>query len=234
MITRTGREYGGQSSSGPVNPPDLASARAFGISEDRLLVMALNGTEFEWSGKAERAAMLVAADDRPDHAIAKACKISKRTLERWKTVSAFAERVEANRRLLRQQVEAEGIANRKNRVAAQNDRWRRMQRVIDERAADAANEKVPGWTTGLLVHRRKQIGGGESAQVVDEYEVDTGLLKELREHEKLTAEELGQRRQVVDLEVNKELEQALDRLAAGLGPEEYARVLAALASPEDR
>jgi hypothetical protein len=196
--------------------------------------MAPNVTEFAWDGNAEKAAMLVAQDDRPDHAIAKACKISKRTLERWKLVPEFAERVEANRALLAERVRLEGIANRQNRIAAQNERHLKLQQIVAERAADEANAAVPGWKTGLLVHRRKQIGGGEHAQVVDEYEVDTGLLKEFREHEKLTAEELGQRRQVVDLEVSKELEGALDRLAAGLSPEEYARVLAALAAPNDR
>jgi hypothetical protein len=193
-----------------------------------------NETEFTWSAKAEKVALLVAQDDKPDHAIAKTCRISKATLERWKALPEFAARVEEHRTAWREQLTAEGIANRKNRVAAQNDRWRKMQQIVVERAADKANEKVPGWQTGLLVHRRKQIGGGESAQVVDEYEVDTGLLKELREHEKLTAEELGQRRQMVTVEVEKELEQALDRLATRLAPEEYARVLAALAAPEDR
>jgi hypothetical protein len=193
-----------------------------------------NETDFEWSAKSERAAALVAADDQPDHAIARACKISKATLERWKAVPAFAERVEQHRATWREQIEAEGIANRQNRVDAQNDRWRKLQQIVTERAEDKVHEKVPGWTTGLLVHRKKQIGGGEYAQVVDEYEVDIGLLKEFREHEKLTAEELGQRKQMVTVEVERELEKALDRLAAGLSPEEYARVLAALAAPDDR
>jgi hypothetical protein len=42
------------------------------------------------------------------------------------------------------------------------------------------------------VHKLKSVGGGEYAQMVDEYEVDAGLLKELRAHEEQAARELGQ------------------------------------------
>lgn len=195
-------------------------------------MVAPNCTDFQWSGKAERAALLVAQDEQPDHAIAKACKISKRTLEYWKTVPSFAARVQEHRDLWRQKIEAEGIANRQNRVAAQNDRWRRMQEVIEARAADPDMANVPGGSTGLLAHDVKGVGKGDDFQLIDVYAVDTGLLKELREHEKLTAEELGQRKQMVSVEVEKELERALDRLASQLGPEEYARVLQALADEQ--
>jgi hypothetical protein len=51
---------------------------------------------------------------------------------------------------------------------------------------------VPGAETGLLTRTYKQIGSGEGAEKVEEYQVETGLLKELREHEKQAAQELGQ------------------------------------------
>lgn len=51
---------------------------------------------------------------------------------------------------------------------------------------------VPGGNTGLLVRTTKGIGSGDTFQIVDEYAVDTGLLRELREHEKQAAQELGQ------------------------------------------
>src|SRR5450759_3596687 len=62
-----------------------------------------------------------------------------------------------------------------------------MRRVIDERAAWADFADVPGGTTGLLV---KDYKGKEADQLV--YKVDTGLLGELRGHERQAAEELGQ------------------------------------------
>lgn len=51
---------------------------------------------------------------------------------------------------------------------------------------------IPGGETGLLVRKYKNLGSGDNARTVEEYEVDTGLLAELRAHEKQAAEELGQ------------------------------------------
>jgi hypothetical protein len=79
------------------------------------------------------------------------------------------------------------------RVQRQQDRWDRMQRVIDERGVAPEFQKVAGGKTGLLVRRLKQIGSGDSAQLVEEFEVDTGLLSEIRKLEEHTAYELGQR-----------------------------------------
>lgn len=90
------------------------------------------------------------------------------------------------------ELQVRGIASRENRIAAANDRWDRMKRVIDERAADPTMEKVPGGRTGLLVRTYKIVGTGPSAYTVDEFAVDTGLLKEMRELEKEAAQEVGQ------------------------------------------
>jgi hypothetical protein len=51
---------------------------------------------------------------------------------------------------------------------------------------------APGADTGLLMRTWKQIGSGDSAVIVEEYQVDTGLLKALLDHEKQAAQELGQ------------------------------------------
>jgi hypothetical protein len=66
-----------------------------------------------------------------------------------------------------------------------------MRRVIEQRGR-AMSGVEPGADTGLLVRTLKTVGSGFDAKVVAEYEVDTGLLKELREHEKQAAQELGQ------------------------------------------
>ena len=66
-----------------------------------------------------------------------------------------------------------------------------MTEVIRQRAVNLKD--VPGGgNTGLLVRQVKGIGKGEDFQVVEEYAVDTGLLRELREHEKQAAIELGE------------------------------------------
>jgi hypothetical protein len=84
------------------------------------------------------------------------------------------------------------ITERESRIRAYQDRWERMTRVITERAADPKMKGVPGGTTGLLCHTFKMVGSGPAAMLVDEYEVDTGLLREARAHEEQAAKELGQ------------------------------------------
>lgn len=85
------------------------------------------------------------------------------------------------------------ISARNARVQALQDRWDLMRQVIRERAEyytrtdDAYDGAVAGGTTGLLV---KDYKGRNADQPI--YKVDTGLLEELRAHEKQAAEELGQ------------------------------------------
>lgn len=95
------------------------------------------------------------------------------------------------------------ISSRNARVQALQERWDKMRQVITERAVhyakggdDESDAIVPGGETGLLV---KDFKGKEADQPV--YKVDTGLLAELRNHEKQAAEELGQwteKRQLTD------------------------------------
>lgn len=169
--------------------------------------MAANVSGFHWSGKTEQAAMLVAQDTLTDKQIASECGIAERTLERWKLRSEFSARVQEHRDAFREQIRAEGIANRQNRVDALNDRWERMQRVLDARADELAD--VPGGNTGILVRQAKLVKvyksdgdqedeDGETLYsakrdvMVYEYAVDTALLKEMRETEKQAAQDLGQ------------------------------------------
>jgi hypothetical protein len=76
------------------------------------------------------------------------------------------------------------------------DRWEKMKAVMAARAADMAD--VPGGASGLLVRQYKQIGKVK----VEEYAVDTGLLRELRAHERQAAQELGQWMEKSDTSLN--------------------------------
>lgn len=104
------------------------------------------------------------------------------------------------------------LTSRDGRIAAQQDRHRRLSQVIAERAKDmdgcqrcnhlesehpyqgvrpdgklvdcAEYQGIPGGRTGLMVGKLKKEG--------IEYGVDVGLLSELREHEKHIAIEMGQ------------------------------------------
>jgi hypothetical protein len=78
------------------------------------------------------------------------------------------------------------IAIREKRIEELDDRRRRMKLIIEERAAEMAGE-CPGGASGLLARDYK---GKDADRTI--YKVDTGLLSELREHEKQAAQELGQ------------------------------------------
>lgn len=151
-----------------------------------------NETEkLEWNEQLERAALLVSQDVLSDEKIAEELGIGRTTLHRWKNDALFVGRVKQIIEEIKAAIVARGIAERQNRVDAYNDRWRKMQEVINQRAKAYAHVTVGG-NTGLIVKQTKGIGKGKDFQIVDEYAVDTGLLRELREHEKQAAIELDQ------------------------------------------
>jgi hypothetical protein len=147
---------------------------------------------FPWTARKLEAARLVAEDFLSDERIAAKVGIDRRQLTRWKSVPQFMAKVEGIVAALGERSLRFAVARRHRRVKAQNDRWRKMKRVMRERAAAPEMANVPGGKTGLLVRKVKSIGGGESAHEVEEYEVDTGLLKEIRDLEKQVAQEVNQ------------------------------------------
>ena len=147
---------------------------------------------FRWDSRKETAAALLAEDHLADEQIAAASGCSRPTLVRWKTAPEFAARIQEIARRLGDLAMRHAIARKHKRVGRLQDRWDRMQRVVEERAADPEMRDVPGGATGLLVKTIKQIGSGDAAREVEEYAVDTGLLKEEREYAKQAALELGQ------------------------------------------
>lgn len=152
----------------------------------------MSESPFKWSSASDLAAERLAAGKDTDCKIAKDLEIDRKTLWRWQQHPEFAARVEEHLDRFRAEVRRRGLAIREQRVSALNDRWNRLQRVVEARADDETMAHVPGGTTGLLVRTVKGIGSGDAFQVIEEYEVDAALLKELREHEKQAAQELGQ------------------------------------------
>ena len=154
--------------------------------------LAQNCTAFRWTRQRASAAMLLARDEQSDEQIAASLGIARRTLDYWKGAPEFAERVRANVVKMEERVLSIGIAQRAKRVEAKHERWELMRQVIRERAEDPSVADVPGGKTGLVIRQLKSIGMGRNNQTVEEFVVDTGLLSELRAHEKEAAQELGQ------------------------------------------
>jgi hypothetical protein len=151
---------------------------------------------FEWDHPKKLAVELLAQRELNLTEVARQCGITRQTLWNWQQIPMFREVVEKRLEEIRAEIRRHGIAVIEQRVARVQDTWKRLQRVMAARAIEHAS--VPGGDTGLLVRKYKTIGSGLLAKMVEEYEVDTGLLAELRAHEKQAAEELGQWIQKVD------------------------------------
>lgn len=145
---------------------------------------------WHWTIVRERAADLAAADDLSDPQIAERCGVKRDSIARWRRVPAFQARVAEIVAKQAAAIQAAGIADKRNRVNAQNDRWRRMQALMAARAQMYGD--VPGGETGLVVLQQKALGSGSLMEVIDEYVLDAALLRELRAHEEQAAKELGQ------------------------------------------
>jgi predicted DNA-binding protein YlxM (UPF0122 family) len=147
---------------------------------------------FKWSKQRNEAAELYAMRELSNAEIASEVGISESSLYRILRESEFRERVAKLQEEFAAEVRRHGIAVVENRVKQLQKRWKLMQEVIRARAESDEMQPVPGGPTGLLVHTVKGVGRGEDFQLIDLYEVDTGLLNELRQHEKQAAQELGQ------------------------------------------
>src|SRR5438552_2131145 len=83
---------------------------------------------------------LLAEDVLTDEQIAQQVGISARQLWRWKKTPAFAARLQAAQERLDGAALREPIARKRNRVKRLNTDWKRLQRVIAERAAMYIND----------------------------------------------------------------------------------------------
>lgn len=151
------------------------------------------------TGRQYEAALEVAKDRLTNAQIAAKAGISLRCLDKWKADPEFQTAVQSFLNRWREDIEKRGIADRRRRLYRLNDRWRRMQAVIEARAklfrqiAKAQKAKsgevsgihpYAGGETGLIVIKPTKYG--------DVLEVDTALLAEMRATEQQAAIELGQ------------------------------------------
>lgn len=174
------------------------------------------------SGRQEEAAALVAVDSLTHEAIAQQCGVTRKTIYLWLRKPDFAKRVEKLRADYRESARRLGIALMERRVAELNDQYDRLKRVRDARAvaygdeplgggtglvvrqvklvklydAGSVDEELEGQPHGGALKRRRQRADvmeslKQSVEVV-EWPIDTGLLREMREHLKHVAIELGQ------------------------------------------
>lgn len=103
------------------------------------------------------------------------------------------------------EVKRQGIAKQQNRVDALVERHRLLNQIVAERAADPFYGDVAGGKTGLVMKRLKNVtvvyekdpddpNSKAHQATVERWEVEDNiaLLREMREHEKQVAQELGE------------------------------------------
>lgn len=144
--------------------------------------------DFWWNQKRTEAARLIAEGQLSDQEIAEAVSIGRATLTRWKITPQFRQRVNEIVEKHAAHAQAQGIRLRTNRLRNLQDRIDRMNTLITARAGDfAVTAEIAGGETGLLVRDYK---GKNADRAV--YRFDAALVRELREHERQAAQELGQ------------------------------------------
>lgn len=141
----------------------------------------------------EKAAQLLAEKDLSMVDIAAAVGVSREAIRLWQQDPEFAARVAEHTKMLGELSRQFLIARKTYRLACLNERQRRMQRVIDARAADPEMQAARGGDSGLLARRERMIGSGLAAKLVVEFEFDAALDKAMRETEDQAAIECGQR-----------------------------------------
>ena len=102
-------------------------------------------------------------------------------------VKRHAEAVSTARQRVADAVIDHAISDKVHRIA--DAQWRRDLLVA---VREARAKGGTGMDTGIVARQYKMIGGGDNAQVVEEYKVDTAFLAEWRANDHQVAEELAQ------------------------------------------
>ena len=144
-----------------------------------------------WSKEKEHAAQLVSEDELSTYEIAIQVGVTTSKIKRWKTVGEFRERVEQIVQSMGRPILKRAIARKASRIRALDDRVKALMKIVEERGLSKEMQTVPGGTTGYLksIMRHGKV----------EYEIDYALLKELREHEKQAAMEMGDWHEKVEI-----------------------------------
>jgi len=159
---------------------------------------------WKWTPKRERAAQMLAEDVLTDAGIGSQVGCTDRAIRMWKTYPEFQARIQSELAKIIRRTENSGRALRHKRIQALDKRCTGLDKVIEARAKVYNRPEIPGGDTGLVavefksarVTEQRVVDGKtqfvEISKLIPEYPVDTGLLRELREHEKQIAVEMGQ------------------------------------------
>lgn len=163
-----------------------------------------------------KAARLVANGDMSYAAIGREVGATKSAVATWATHDPlFRARVQQFLDSDNAEIERQGVSSRVHRIRTLNNLYKKMNTIIEDRAAftNGVVEQEPGWETGLL--GRKTTTNGRNVTV--EFFTDTNLTRELRDVMVQAAKELGQWTEKSDVkhDATSQFLQALESFGRG-------------------
>lgn len=144
-----------------------------------------------WTQQRSKAALLVAEDELSDEEIAKEIGVTRQALAGWKRHPEFAAMVGDHVGQFQAVMLRLRIAKKRERVKVLDELHTKLLTVVEERAREYAGVAAGG-ATGIVVRQVKQLGSGPFAQIVEEFAVDTGTIRQIMALEEQAAKELGQ------------------------------------------
>jgi len=123
------------------------------------------------------AAQMIAANELPFDRIAEEMKVSRVTLDNWRSREDFQHKVAEYIQEIVQATSTLKFSDRNRRIDALNKMAMDYETIMRERAEWYTEKlpEVPGGRTGHLVHQIKVVGFGKNAQVVEEDTLDKAL-----------------------------------------------------------
>jgi transposase-like protein len=136
----------------------------------------------------EEAAQLVAEGRLEYSEIADKVGVDERTLLRWRRTANFIARVEAISDDFLKSSRKLAIARKEYRLGVLNRLHTKLERLMEQRAADVSTAEAAGGDQGLIVRQYKVSGENQ----VTEYVFDRAVLQEMRALQEQAAKELGE------------------------------------------
>lgn len=139
----------------------------------------------------EKAAVMLASGEYTRGQVAKEIGVTKASIDNWRMHDPlFVERMKVETRIMAGKFLEEGLALKGKRIQVLTNMYERIMDAIEARGNSMP--RVPGGSTGLVSRTFKSLGSGDNAETVEEHEIDTATVREIRAILRDVAEELGQ------------------------------------------
>ena len=123
---------------------------------------------------------------------AKAISVDEKSIDKWKKTPEFLSMIQEATEVLRNRILSHGAAVKEYRIRAKRRRLGQLLCIARARGGDSTRGGAEWDKTGFMVQRLKGVGSGDNFLLTTEFELDTGLLREISNLEREIAEEMGE------------------------------------------